>query len=143
MIDYYCQSNKQQHQKTMKSKKTPNTEVAFLRSQGYEVTVQHRFVGGKENQALVDPVVIQLPSGKYKTVNGICDVTVRTPNDEIGYGTAVSIEPYNRKIGVRIALGRAMLNIGKDECVHAPKATLICASCDDDIPETDWDNGEN
>lgn len=115
-----------------------------LKNEGYNVTIHHRFVGGKGHQNLTEPVAAILPrSGRVLVATGICEVFV-TKDNQSGHGAAVAIDPYRRELGINIALGRALKNLGKEEPEYVPEVILLVGPEDYERWEwVDWDNGEN
>lgn len=104
-----------EQKKQEKIEKRLSRNVAHLRRQGYQIDITHQFKGGTGHQALTDVLYMELPkSGSNKPVSGICNVTVTTPTGQISKGSSITCEPYNKKRGVQIALGRALKGIERN-----------------------------
>lgn len=91
-------------------KNTKNKTVKWYRQNGYKVRVLHyrnkELKKGKTSSYLAD-----------SQMGGFTVVELTTPNDKTYTGKAICSkeERFNRKLGVRIALGRAEKAMWEDE----------------------------
>jgi hypothetical protein len=94
--------DKQQNSTILKHMK--NTTIQELRKNGYKVRVIHRGLMDKDD-ALVNTVIIANDGSPSVTQ---IDVTTPDGRDVTGYAYRAWGDPYNRKMGNTIALGRAL-----------------------------------
>ena len=97
-----------------KQKPKANGQIASLRQNGYKVRVFHhrKYVAPNGDVYFAG---IQLPDTELCSKGGLTVVQVTTPNGEAqtGFAKCGPNDPYNKKIGNKIALSRALKELNK------------------------------
>lgn len=93
--------------------------VAELRKQGYKIQVHHWRYDTWDKGAMYPSCMYRETHEHPVEKGGLTEITVTTPTGETGFGVAECSrkDRFNRKIGVAIALGRAMKNLANDSLV--------------------------
>ena len=91
--------------------------VKSLRQSGYKVRVIHK----REYTYTSGPFFTDKTIKKESRMNekgGYTFVEIRTPDEKEYFGEAKcsDLDNYNKKVGVQIALGRALKKIQNDDC---------------------------
>lgn len=94
--------------------KKANGQIASLRQNGYKIRVFHhrKYVGINGEVYFAG---IQIPDTELCSKGGLTVVQVITPSGETrtGFAKCSSKDPYNKKIGNKIALNRALKELNK------------------------------
>jgi hypothetical protein len=98
----------------VKQKVKANGQIAQLRQNGYKVRVFH-------NRRYTSPsgdvfyTGIQIPETSLESRGGLTVVQVITPTNEksVGYAKCSDKDSYNKKLGAKIALNRALAELNK------------------------------